>query len=99
MDKVRAPHPLAGKTVLLRCKDDPGHLDGQKYVVEDWWINVAGRSWMRCDGNPACLKYAMRGAFSGLPTDSEVVYGKVGGFGHLVHESELVYPGEEAEGK
>lgn len=44
---------------------------------------------MFCDGNPACMKYAIRSAFAGLPTDNNVVYGKVGGFGHIVHVSEL----------
>jgi hypothetical protein len=28
----------------------------------------------------------------GLPFDDEVVYGKLGGFGHLVHVSELGGP-------
>ncbi len=90
MHKMRPTHPLAGKTVFLRCKSDPDHLDGQEFIVEDWWINVAGRSWMSCDGNPGCLKYAIRSAMAGLPIDDEVVYGHVGAFGHLVHESELV---------
>jgi hypothetical protein len=85
----KGKHPLAGKVVVLKCKTDPDGLNGQKFVVEDWWQNVAGKSWMFCDGNPACLKYAMRSALSGLPTDNNVVYGKVGSFGHLVHESEL----------
>lgn len=85
----RDPHPLAGKTVRLHCKADPDHLDGQEFRVEDWWTNVYGSSWMDAQGNPACLKYALRSAFSRLPTDNEVVYGKVGAFGHLVHVSEL----------
>ena len=82
-------HPLAGKTVRLKCKPDPDGLDGNAFVVEDWWVNIAGKSWMNCNGNLACMKYAMRGGFSGLPTDNEVIYGKVGAFGHLVHVSEL----------
>lgn len=86
---ARDKHPLACKTVILNCKPDPDSLNGQEFVVEDWWENVAGRSWMACNGNPACLKYGMRSAFAGLPTDNEVVYGKVGMFGHLVHVSEL----------
>ena len=88
-------HPLAGKTVKLKCKPDPEKLNGQEFVVEDWWINVAGKSWMHCDGNPSCLNYAMRSGFVGLPTDDNVVYGKVGSIGHIVHESELIY--EEAQ--
>lgn len=90
---IRASHPLAGKTVVLKVAvQDPDALDGQEYRVEDWWENVGNGSWMDAVGNPACLKYAMRSGFGGLPTDNEVVYGKVGGFGHLVHVSEL---GEE----
>lgn len=92
----RDKHPLAGKTVRLNCKSSPGvrsdltnELDGKKYTIEDWWINVSGKSWMHSDGNIACLKYAMRSAEAGLPTDNEVVYGHVGPYGHLVHVSEL----------
>lgn len=51
--------------------------------------NIVPLKWMVCEGNPACMKYAMRSAFSGLPTDNNVIYGKVGPFGHLVHESEI----------
>lgn len=83
-------HRLAGKAVTLKCAPDPDGLDGKEFLVEDYWINVAGKSWMLCDGNPACLKYAMRSAFAGLPTDNNVLYGKVGMLGHLVHESEIV---------
>lgn len=86
---IRDTHPLAGKTVILKCKPDPDNLNGQKFVVEDWQINVLGKSWMICNGNPAALKYAMRSAFAKLPIDDEVVYGKVGAFGHIVHVSEL----------
>lgn len=85
----REKHELAGKTVILNCKPDPDNLNGQEFVIEDWQENIMGQSWMFCNGNPACLKYAMRSAFSGLPTDNEVVYGKVGPFGHLIHVSEL----------
>lgn len=82
-------HPLAGQVVTIRCSGDPDGLNGAKYLVEDWWDRVAGKSWMGCDGNPACLKYAIRSAFAGLPTDNEVLYGKVGAFGHLIHVSEI----------
>lgn len=86
---TRPKHELAGKRVKLKCKPSPDKLDGQIFLVEDWQVNVFGKSWMLCDGNPACLKYAMRSAFADLPTDNEVVYGKIGPFGHLVHVSEL----------
>jgi hypothetical protein len=82
-------HRLSGKTVILKCAPDPDTLNGRPFIVEDWWENVGGGSWMTAQGNPACLKYAMRSGFAGLPTDNNVVYGKVGSIGHLVHESEI----------
>jgi len=87
-------HPLAGKTVILKLKEgpDPDGLNGQEYRIEDWWIRVTGKSWMGAAGNPACMKYAIRSGLAGLPMDNEVLYGKVGGLGHLVHISEI---GEE----
>ena len=44
---------------------------------------------MFATGNPACLKYALRAGADGLPVDDEVLYVKSGGFGYLVHASEL----------
>ena len=85
-------HPLAGKTAKLRADfhDRSGELrGGLDYRVEDWWDRLGSGSWMNCTGNPACLKYAMRSAFAGVPTDDEVLYGKIGAFGHLVHVSEI----------
>jgi hypothetical protein len=87
MDKKK--HVLAGKTVILITKPDPDELNGKEFHVEDWWINVSGKSWTISRGNPACLKYAIRSSFCGLPVDEDVVYGKVGGFGHLIHQSEI----------
>lgn len=104
-------HPLAGRTVRLNVQTgvNPNKLDeelqGQEYVIEDWWDKLTGGSWMDADGNPACLKYAMRSGFNSLPLDNDVVYGKVYhdsgfgspiGLGHLVHVSEL---GEEVSGE
>lgn len=82
-------HHLANKTVIINCKPDPDNLNGQKFLVEDWWIRVSGGSWMNANGNPTCLKYAMRSGLSGLPTDDLVIYGKVGHYGHLIHTSEI----------
>lgn len=92
-------HPLAGQTVQVKFAGEghpqiAGSADAAvSFVVEDWWDRLTGGSWMFADGNPAALVYAVRSGFSGLPTDDEVVYGKVGGFGHLVHVSELVAEG------
>ncbi len=88
----RESSPLAGKTVKIKLgcihpqiKD----FSGSDYRVEDWWDKIAEQSWMDSDGNPACLIYAMRSA-SVLPLDDEVLYGKIGPFGHLVHLSEIM---------
>lgn len=80
----REPSEYAGKTVTLRA--DAALLGGQEYRVEDWWTNVFGQSWM-VSQSPVAYQYAIRGA--GLPLDDEVLYGKVGLFGHLVHISEI----------
>lgn len=84
--------PLFRQTVKI--KKDVVHpqiknFGGSDYYVEDWWDKVSGQSWMDSDGNPACLVYSMRIAFADLPFDDEVLYGKVGMFGHLVHISEI----------
>lgn len=87
-------HELAGKKVAIKTGPmkfghDPDELDGSEFIVEDWWDRVYGATWMHAEGNPACLKYAIRSACVGLPIDNEVVYGKVGMLGHLVHNNEL----------
>ena len=87
------PHKLAGKTVKIKLNvEHPQYvIAGKEFRLEDWWDRVHGKSWMDCVGNPACLIYALRTGMSKLdiPTDNEVVYGKVGMFGHLLHVSEL----------
>lgn len=86
------PHELAGQTV--RINDDVPEIGGADYRIKDWWDRVSGGSWMDAEGNPACLVYALRSAIAGLPLDNEVVYGKVGGLGHLVHVSQIATPAE-----
>jgi hypothetical protein len=81
------PHAQAHQTVTIDRKGIEGE---ETFRLEDWWDRVAGQSWMDSDGNPAALHYAMRAGLNGLPTDDEVVYGKVGSFGHLVHVSEIL---------
>lgn len=81
-------HELAGKIVKIKS----GALKGHEYHIEDYWDRVSGVSWMYADGNPACLRYAFRAALDGLPADNNVLCGKIGALGHLVHASEL---GEE----
>lgn len=79
------PHVMAGKTVTIAS----GTFKGEEYRIEDWWDRVAGKSWMVCDGNPACLDYALRSVEDDLRTDNDVVYGKIGMFGKLIHISQL----------
>lgn len=89
-------HPLAGQAIRVQFAGGghpqvPASKEGPvEFVVEDWWDTITGGSWMYADGNPAALVYAMRAGFSGLPMDDEVIYGKVGNFGHLVHVTEIV---------
>ena len=91
MSKHTEASPLAGKTVKIRegakHPQVPGFA-GSEYRVEDWWDRLDGRSWMDCTGNPACLVYAFRSA-GATPIDDEVLYGKIGPLGHLVHISEI----------
>ncbi len=87
------PHPLAGKVVTIsHGVEDPAQgavRGGAEYRIEDWWDRVAGKRWGDANGNPACLHYAMRAAANRIPPDDEVLYGKIGPFGHLVHVSEI----------
>ena len=92
---TRERHPLAGQTV--RLKDGIGRFmqgdaDGAEFVVEDWADNVMGRSIWTLNGNPAALEYAVRIGTNGngVPIDNNAVYGKVGMFGHIVYDSEIV---------
>ncbi|MGL5712228.1 MAG: hypothetical protein ACRCX2_04360 [Paraclostridium sp.] len=81
-------HELKGKTVTIKN----GTYKGQEYVVEDYWhlIQEEGKSWYNCNGNPACIKYGIRSAKEHLPIDDEVLYGKIGWSGELIHLSEII---------
>ena len=84
---------LAGKTVTLKNDiHDPynGHIPaGTEYRVEGYWDDITGGSWMYADGNPACLNYAIRSVSANLPLDDNVLYGKIGAFGFLIHTTEV----------
>lgn len=87
------PHRWAGKEIrikpaapLLDMNSDV--IDDDVYVVEDWWDRVSGGSWTTSP-TPAAFAYAMRTVVGRIPIDDEVVYGKVGAFGHLLHKTEL----------
>ncbi len=82
----------AGKTVKIKPgAEHPQVSDfgGSEFRVEDWWDRLGQGSWMFCQGNPACMIYALRSVQERLPVDDEVLYGKIGSFGHLVHISEI----------
>ena len=92
---MKERHPLAGQTVKLKeniGKFMQGEAGGAEFCVEDWADNVLGRSVWATNGNPAALEYAIRTATNGnrIPIDDNAVYGKVGIFGHIVHDSEIV---------
>lgn len=88
-------HPLAGQTVEVTLRGfnpdrvPPSGVLATEYRIEDWWDKLTGGSWMSAEGNPAALIYAARAGAAGLPVDNEVVYGKIGSAGYLVHVSEL----------
>jgi hypothetical protein len=88
------PHPYAGKLVELKLKGSHPHIppDATEIYVEDWQDRVYGISWMEAVGNPAALLYAIYAAETNLPVDNNVIYGKVGVYGHIVHNSELGEP-------
>lgn len=83
------PSQHAGKKVKI--KDSAAEIGGSEILIEDYWDRVYGKSWMQSDGNPAAMDYAIRTGFSDLkvPTDNEVLYGKIGGLGCLVHFIEI----------
>lgn len=85
---------LDGRTVTLKDGfKDPyaGNVEaGTEYRVEGYWDTITGKSWMFSDGNPAALNYAVRSGIAGLPLDNNVLYGKIGSLGFLVHISEVV---------
>lgn len=76
------PHPFAGQSIAIVG----GIHAGEQITIEDWWDRVAGKSWMDCDCNPACLEYALS---SRTPIDDEVAYGRIGPFGKLIHVTRL----------
>jgi len=90
MSVHEASHPKAGETVKIRAKTSSGAETVEDFVLEDWWDKVSGMSWTASDGNPAAMIYGLRAGMESLPLDDEVVYGKLGWEGRLVHVSEIV---------
>ena len=85
---------FAGKTARIKEHISHPQVDkfgGSEIEIEDWWDRIFGSSWMWAKGNPVCMVYSIRTGLTNnpLPTDDEVLYGKIGGLGHLVHIKEL----------
>lgn len=89
------PHPKVGQTVTIKSSDSK--YDGEQFVIEDWWDRLRQGSWSDGIRNPACLQYAVRASLHNLPGDDEVIYGKIGCFGHLIHDSEIAEDEEEID--
>jgi len=85
--------PFAGKLVTIKEGTvDPAQdlvVGGAIYRVEDWWDLLTGKTWAESEGNFAAMHYGFRLGANGLPMDNEVVYGKIGNLGHIVHVSEI----------
>jgi hypothetical protein len=80
-------HRLAGQTVLLSKSSQWD--EGTEYQVEDSAIDVLGTEM----GNPARLFGTMRMMDEGKkvdPQDPELLYGKIGSLGFMVHSSEIL---------
>jgi len=86
---------LAGKEVKIKTSvthPQNANFGGSSFRVEDWWDYLTGGSWMNASGNPACIVYGIRIAFTKelVPLDDDVLYGHtLDGFGHLVHINEI----------
>ena len=87
----------SGKQFHIKNFSHPYFQDEVVIRIEGWWDDVTGGSWKWANGNPAAMIYAMRTGLKddAVPPDDEVLYGKVGGLGVLVHETEL---GDEVTG-
>jgi hypothetical protein len=78
---------LAGKTVKINAKY--AKLAGEDYVVEDWWDRISGRSWRDTEVIAEILYAERIKRKSNASMDDEVLYGKIGILGHLIHISEI----------
>lgn len=86
-----------GKLVKIKDwvldEDNGQRLAGKDFLVEGYWKDLNnGISWQDTSlSNFAIKLYALRLLkYKGkIPSDDNVIYGKVGMFGHLLHESEI----------
>jgi hypothetical protein len=88
--------PLAWSTVTI--KSDVPLIGGKQFVVEDWHDRIEGGFGVK-ERSPVWIQYAMRrdSRLQNLAAvrealanvDDDVLYGKIGWQGYLVHVSEL----------
>ena len=83
------PHPNVGHTVDII----EGEHTGLDFIVEDWQDRVSDYDHWK-DGLAArksdFIMYAMKlGRTPGTPTNDEVLYGTIGGYRCLMHETWL----------
>lgn len=95
---MRPKYEFAGETVKVKSgvgKSSFGvDMSGADFEIEDWAVNIWGKSWLDMQGNPTALEYAFRTAVYGdnnnVPQFSDdVLGGKIGGYSHLFHVNEL----------
>ncbi|KAI4218049.1 MAG: hypothetical protein L6R40_008808, partial [Gallowayella cf. fulva] len=87
-------HPLAGQFVTLnsKAKIDPTQgvvVAGAEFRVEDYADRIMGGSIWAGPMTFAVMHYMARAEANSLPMDDKVLYGKINGLGHMVHESEI----------
>ena len=68
-----------------------GKFKGEKFIIEGLTQEVFGYKWYTGSiGNPSIMEATQRSIDEGLPPmSSDAFYGKIGGLGHILHESEL----------
>ena len=83
------PSLLAGKTVKVRH----GRLAGRDFYVEDWIDRAPGINveWANSDvlSSNAIFMLFLRKEIEHLPSDNNVLYGRIGSWPYAVHLSEL----------
>ena len=70
-----------------------GTYAGNEYLVEGYWDEITGQSWLDTTFNAAIMQYAMRTLkdenLKEYQECDEVLYGKIGIYGHLIHVTEV----------
>lgn len=87
------PHPMAFQGIVVRLL--PGVTDprgmvvgGAEFVIYDWHDRIAGDP--QADRN--YIRRLEAAGLLGVLSDTEVLYGHIGAFGHPVHVAEIDWP-------